>query len=884
MTLTYTADDLPRWFDAPTRQRAEHCLAGVHQVEQDGARITARVQGTAAHPYRVTITLAPATGSRPGALRAECTCPVGYNCKHAAAVLMHCLHAPPAGEHAPALSAVTAAAPADAQPPAPLLEIGSLTPVLRLHSVEHRPAWISPRDPAQWADVATVAFEYDDYLRVLDDPNPYVHDAQGERARLPRDLAQETQREQQLRAFHLQRDPLPRAILEGAGPQFQLRGNDWNHFLLHDLPALEALGWKVEMEDDFRHRLHWVDDIALDIQPHGSDEGWFDLALDIQVDERTLPLAPLLYQLLQRDPRWLGGRMDSIGDEEKVLLSASDNTHLAFRAARLKPVIALLADLFTRRDAPLRLSAQDRGRLQALQDAAHLQFTGPQDTRALVRRLLQAPQPGQVHAPAGLAATLRPYQRDGLAWLQYLRQQNLGGVLADDMGLGKTLQVLAHVLLEKEAGRLLDPALVVVPTSLLHNWQTEAARFTPALRVLVLHGTDRTAAFDAIGEHDLVLTTYPLVWRDEQALQAHTYHLLILDESQQVKNAKSKAAVVLRRLRARHRLCMTGTPLENHLGELWAQFDFLMPGLLGSEKQFNQHWRHPIERGNDRQRAQLLAQRTRPFLLRRRKDQVATELPEKTEITRMVTLQGGQRDLYETVRAAMEQKVREVIASNGLAGSHIVVLDALLKLRQVCCDPRLLAGTAGTRGVPSAKLDLLREMLPDMVGEGRRILVFSQFTSMLALIGEALDALGLPYVQLTGDTRDRATPVQRFMQGEVPLFLISLKAGGVGLNLTAADTVIHFDPWWNPAAEQQATDRAHRIGQQQPVFVYRLIAEGSIEERIAALQQRKAALADMILAGTDGGAPRFTTQDLQALLAPLPGAAPKRRRRATAAA
>lgn len=758
------------------------------------------------------------------------------------------------------------------------LQISAMTPVLRLHSFEYRPAWMSRRGPSQWADFATVAFEYDEHVRFLDDPNVFVHDVNGDLALLPRDPAEEARRERELRGFHLHRDTTPRASLEGAGPQFVLRSQAWTRLMLQDVPQLEALGWKVEVDDDFRHRITLVDDIDLDIQPSQTEDGWFDLGLDIQVDGRTVPLAPLLHTVLQTDPRWLRGQIDTIGDEEHVMLSADDNIHLAIRAARLKPVIALLADLFTQRDAPLRVSARDRGRLRALQEDARLQFKGHQDTRALVQRLLQTPALEEVAPPAGLAASLRPYQLRGLAWLQYLRQQDLGGVLADDMGLGKTLQTLAHILLEKEQGRLQQPALVVVPTSLLHNWSSEAARFVPDLRVLVLHGADRAAGFERISEHDLVLTTYPLVWRDEEALLAHHYHLLILDEAQQVKNAKSKAAIALRALHARHRLCLTGTPLENHLGELWTQFDFLLPGLLGSEKQFNQHWRHPIERGSDPQRAHLLAQRLRPFMLRRRKDQVASELPPKTEITRSVALEGVQRDLYETVRASMEAKVREAVASHGLARSQIVVLDALLKLRQVCCDPRLLPGQTGKRSAPSAKLDLLRDMLPEMVEEGRRILLFSQFTSMLALIAQALDELGLPYVTLTGDTQDRATPVQRFMQGEVPIFLISLKAGGVGLNLTAADTVIHFDPWWNPAAERQATDRAHRIGQQQPVFVYRLIAAGSIEERIAELQQRKAALAETILEGSGNSGPRFNDEDLEALLAPLPGVTPKVRR------
>nr|WP_309137338.1 DEAD/DEAH box helicase [Stenotrophomonas indicatrix] len=760
----------------------------------------------------------------------------------------------------------------------PTLQITAMTPVLRLHSFEFRPAWLNRRDPSHWADFATVAFEYDEHVRFLDNPSVFVHDANGDLALLPRDPAEEARRERELRSFHLHRDTAPRAILHDAGPQFLLRSYNWTRLLLQDVPQLEALGWKVEVDDDFRHRITLVEDIDLDIQPSTAEDGWFDLGLDIEVDGRTVPLAPLLHTVLQKDPRWLRGQIDAIDDDENVMLSASKNSHLAIKAARLKPVIALLADLFTQRGAPLRVSARDRGRLRALQDDARLQFKGHQGTRALVQRLIQSPAPAEVDPPAGLIASLRPYQRDGLAWLQYLRQQELGGVLADDMGLGKTLQTLSHILLEKEQGRLQQPALVVVPTSLLHNWQSEAARFTPGLRVLVLHGAERAASFDRIGEHDLVLTTYPLVWRDEAALLAYDYHLLILDEAQQVKNAKSKAAIALRTLHAHHRLCLTGTPLENHLGELWAQFDFLLPGLLGSEKQFNQHWRQPIERGSDPQRAHLLAQRLRPFMLRRRKEQVASELPAKTEITRTVALEGAQRDLYETVRASMEAKVREAVTSQGLGRSHIVVLDALLKLRQVCCDPRLLPGETGKRSAPSAKLELLREMLPEMVEEGRRILLFSQFTSMLALIAQALDEMGLGHVQLTGDTQDRVTPVQRFMQGEVPIFLISLKAGGVGLNLTAADTVIHFDPWWNPAAERQATDRAHRIGQEQPVFVYRLIAAGGIEERIAELQQRKAALAETILEGTGASGPRFSDEDLEALLAPLPGAAPKGRR------
>ncbi|WP_447934014.1 DEAD/DEAH box helicase [Stenotrophomonas lactitubi] len=868
MAVVFTGGELSRWLDAGTLGKGNHLVSAVRELRYQSPLLTAQLEG-----WQVLIDLDASARTPHSPLQSRCTCPVGGHCEHVAAVLLAALETSLQG--APGLLR-----PAS-RPTLPTLQTQAMTPILHLHSMEYRPAWLTERDASQWLDVATVAFEYGEHVRFLDDPSLFVHGAEGQLYLLPRDLAGEARREAELNSVHLHRERQPRIVLDGGGPLFELRSFDWTRFLLEDVLRLEALGWKIETDDAFRHRITRVEEIDLDVRSMPTDSTAFDLALTIDVDGRSVALVPLLQGVLQSDPRWLRGQLDAIGDDENVLLTTAGNERLALRAGRLKPVIALLADLFGDHGQPLRLQAHDRGRLQALQEAAQLRLHSSNDTRARVQRLLDAPAMTAVPAPQSLRATLRSYQLEGLSWLQYLRQQGLGGVLADDMGLGKTLQTLAHLLVEKQSGRLDKPALVVMPTSLLHNWQSEAARFTPDLRVLALHGPARDTQFGAIAAHDLILTTYPLLWRDEQALQAHSYHLLILDEAQQVKNPRSRAAATLRTLQARHRLCLTGTPLENHLGELWTQFDFLLPGLLGSEKQFNQHWRHPIERGSDRRRAQLLAQRMRPFILRRRKDQVASELPPKTVITRTVAMEGGQRELYETVRAAMEKQVREAINGSGLARNHIVVLDALLKLRQVCCDPRLLPGGTPARTAGSAKLDLLREMLPSMVEEGRRILLFSQFTGMLALIAQALDALGLTYVTLTGDTQNRVTPVQRFMDGEVPVFLISLKAGGVGLNLTAADTVIHFDPWWNPAAENQATDRAHRIGQDQPVFVYKLIAAGSVEERIAELQQRKADLAEAILEGAGGTGPRFDAADLEALLAPLPGAPGRRPGRAS---
>ena len=332
-----------------------------------------------------------------------------------------------------------------------------------------------------------------------------------------------------------------------------------------------------------------------------------------------------------------------------------------------------------------------------------------------------------------------------------------------------------------------------------------------------------------------------------------------------IKNPKAQASRVVRELRARHRLCLTGTPMENHLGELWSLFDFLLPGLLGTRRQFKRLFRNPIEKDGDGAASAQLALRVRPFLLRRTKAAVASDLPPKTEIPRGVELEGAQRDLYESIRMAMHQRVRREVQDKGLARSSIVILDSLLKLRQVCCDPRLVNLESARQVRQSAKLDLLMTLLPEMVEEGGRILLFSQFTRMLELIEEAVRAAGLAYVKLTGATKDRAGPVDRFQLGEVPLFLISLKAGGVGLNLTAADTVIHYDPWWNPAVERQATDRAHRIGQDKSVFVYKLFAEGTVEERIQALQARKQALADRVYDAAASDVPQWTDEDLEYL-------------------
>lgn len=747
-------------------------------------------------------------------------------------------------------------------------------------------------------------------------PLQALEDAQGREVLMQRDLAAEAEALDSLWTLGLH--PVPASSLQwrsddaaiGHEHLWSLLQEDFfGDFWADRLPALQAQGWAVVVRPGFAHESVPVDAWRLIVSPDTGEvlgkevagplrgrapavtalglparEGSWLLTLGVEVDGQTLDLAPMLADLLRRDQRWLNARrVFAIDDAAVILLRAPGGKRIEAPAALLKAIVGAMLDLLTdpqrgHGDGPLRLSPWDAWRLDSLDTGAGRaglqgawQWQGDAGLRTLARQLKQAGEPQSVPAPEGLGVSLRPYQLEGLAWLQYLRAQQLGGILADDMGLGKTAQALAHLLLEKQAGRMTQPSLVVVPTSLVFNWQAEAARMAPGLRLLVLQGPARDTAFLRMAEHDVVLTTYPLLWRDVDALERQRFHLLVLDEAQWVKNAAGRSARALRRLNARHRLCLTGTPLENHLGELWTQFDFLMPGFLGDARSFARQWRKPIETNGETLRAQLLAQRVRPFILRRRKEDVAAELPPRTEVVKRVQLQGRQRELYESVRAAADIQVRRVLARNSFAGGQITILDALLKLRQVCCDPYLLKGVKPVRTMTRAKLELLRGMLPELVAEGRRVLVFSQFTGMLSLIEAELDALQLPWLSLTGDTspQKRGALVRKFQAKAVPILLVSLKAGGVGLNLTAADTVIHVDPWWNPAVEAQATARAHRLGQDQPVFVYKLVVEGSIEERMLELQARKAALAEGVL-GSDGeGAGKFTPEDLQALLAPL---------------
>ncbi|PUE43564.1 DEAD/DEAH box helicase [Limnohabitans sp. Hippo3] len=663
----------------------------------------------------------------------------------------------------------------------------------------------------------------------------------------------------------------------GLPPQ---QSQQWLAWLETDFAPLRQAGLEVLFVSGDVNWLREADDVHIDLSGDADapeTSPWFDLSLGMDIDGQRVNILPWVPTILSALARIQGGTAEGETASLPPFLYLPDLQGEGFvklPTAKIAPWLNTLMELVSERGRDWSGDELRLSRLEALRTAASLgegvTWAGAQSLMNLVKQMHGLDSLPEVPAPASLQATLRPYQQQGLNWLQFLRTHQLAGILADDMGLGKTLQTLAHILTEKEAGRLSHPALIVAPVSLLGNWQREATRFCPSLRTHIHHGLSRHEAAQDLRGFDIVLTPYSLLHRDRELWLDAQWHLLVLDEAQNIKNANTHAAQTVGDIPATHRLCLSGTPMENHLGELWSLFHFLMPGFLGSQKRFGELFRNPIERLGNSDKMDQLRKRITPFMLRRTKDVVASELPPKVETFMPVPLQGKQADLYETIRLGMEKTVRDALNVQGLAKSQITILDALLKLRQVCCDPRLLKLGSANLVQQSAKLEQLLDMLPEMVAEGRKILLFSQFTQMLSLIEQELPRLGIPWVKLTGQSKNRDKIIDRFTNGQVPLFLISLKAGGVGLNLPQADTVIHYDPWWNPAVENQATDRAHRIGQTQSLWVLKLVAQGTIEERMLALQERKAQLAqDMYAGAVQRKEPLFGESDLNELFKPL---------------
>ena len=676
----------------------------------------------------------------------------------------------------------------------------------------------------------------------------------------PRDLVVEGRYQARLRALvdELPHRGRPRSSVELLA--------DARHIAEVMVPRLRVEGWRCVVDEDFPHEAPLEDVTFVEgLVPMAESRDWFAVELGVVVAGRTVSLLPLLLQAI-RDGELLldpGAATLSVGAGLNLRLPEGELIHVpAERLERwLRPLIELEL-----RGAP----GEDELRVPgfvaaAIDDDEPGRFAAPgalDGVREQLAALLDlAPRP----EPAAFGGTLREYQRVGLAWLRALHDAGLGGLLADEMGLGKTVQLLAFLDELGAEGALGAgaPALVIAPRSVVGTWQREAERFAPRLRTHVHLGGERAHGVAGLTRHQVVITSYQTFVRDQALFAAMPWTTVIFDEAQALKNPDTQVRAAAATLAARSRFAITGTPIENHLGELWSQVDLAVPGILGRRRGFDATIRRPIEEHGALPPLEHLRRTIRPFLLRRTKDEVALELPPKTEIIESVELDTAQRDLYETLRLKLNDDVRAALTREGLHGSTMVILDALLKLRQCCCDPRLvkLPEARAVRG--SAKLERLIARLEELADGGRSTLVFSQFTSMLALIERACADAGIATVKLTGATRDRDDVIRRFQAGEAPVALVSLKAGGVGINLTRADTVIHYDPWWNPAAEAQATDRAHRIGQERPVMVYKLVARGTLEEAILALQDDKRALTAAAL--RDGGVTHLAAEDLAAL-------------------
>jgi superfamily II DNA or RNA helicase len=614
---------------------------------------------------------------------------------------------------------------------------------------------------------------------------------------------------------------------------FFLRGQDAVlNFFARDYPQIQK-EWEVTLEERLERSAENLERVQPQFQITPSGEQWFDLTVTFNTPGgEPLPAAEIQRLLLtgQSHTRLKNGKFalvdtGAVEELQEVLIDCAPRQHEG--AYRLNNTQAGFLDATLRARPGLNVQAP-----QAWTERAALQ-------RGEIK--LQPPPLGD------LESVLRPYQKEGVGWLYFLRTNGFSGILADEMGLGKTLQVLA--LLRSLKGQRARPALVVCPTSLVFNWEAEAKKFTPELRVLALQGADRAGLFPRLPSHDLVVTSYALLRRDAEHYHGLEFDTVVLDEAQHIKNRQTQNAQAVKTIRAAHKLVLTGTPMENSVLDLWSIFDFLMPGYLGAAQDFRERYEIPITRDRNTAVQLRLARRLRPFVLRRAKREVAADLPEKIEQIGYCDLGDEQRAYYEQVLTAGRREILDAVNTNGLAKSRMLVLTTLLRLRQICCDVRLLkTGEPGQPAPASGKVELFHELIEETLDGGHRVLVFSQFTTMLGLLREELAAQNIQCCYLDGSTKDRAAVVEKFQNDPtVPVFLISLKAGGTGLNLTGADTVIHFDPWWNPAVEAQATDRAHRIGQRNVVTSYKLIARGTVEEKILNLQARKRALTQAVL-------------------------------------
>ena len=637
---------------------------------------------------------------------------------------------------------------------------------------------------------------------------------------------------------------------------FQESIEKWRLFLQNDLEKLKSEGWIIE-----EAQWDFIEDVSLDVESVKSQtDDWFELSFTVEIEGNQIPLLPLVTTLLKE--------YDSIEELPKKLnLYLGEGKFIHISSSKISPILSTLFELYDEKSGKVRVKPYNAHLIGSLAENSNIRWIGSREIAILAKQMRDFRGIEKLEPSPHLKAELRDYQTIGLSWLGFLHKFKFGGVLADDMGLGKTLQTLAFLDRLKYDKKIDKPSLIIMPTSLLGNWRSEIEKFTPNLKYIMLYGTNRDDIYPKLKDCDIILTSYQIAQRDSAILKELNLSYLILDEAQRIKNPRAKITTVVKHLKADYKLALTGTPMENHLGELWSIFDFLMPSFLGNQALFKKMYQNPIEKENNINLKDRLRKKISPFMLRRSKDEVLDELPEKIEILRKVPFGKKQALLYENVRVSMENRVKEEISKKGIAKSRIMILDALLKLRQICCDPSLISLSQAKHIQESAKREMLMELLDELIAEGRKILIFSQFTSMLSLIEDDLKAKNYKYSKLTGQTKDREGAINRFKEEDCNIFLISLKAGGVGLNLVEADTVIHYDPWWNPAVENQATDRAYRIGQTKTLFVYKLIVENSIEEKILKLQESKSSLQKGIYSNSkDGKEKIIDANELIALL------------------
>ncbi len=640
-------------------------------------------------------------------------------------------------------------------------------------------------------------------------------------------------------------DEIRLAGFQGPAPtgDFTLKGqNAILGFFARVLPHLQK-SWKVSIGSQFANVTRGVEHISPRFEILASGVDWFELSYSL---EST------------RGDRFSNAEIQRLLQSGQNSTKLRDGTSAVFNPDDIAEIEAVLRDCDPHQTQPgrYRIPRSQAGFLDAAASEAGARVVGDhgwQDWTAAQKQL----KPLTPVSLGSLDAILRPYQKEGVYWLHFLRENQLGGILADEMGLGKTLQILAYL---RTAA---TPSLVVCPASLLFNWRREVERFVPELKVLSIDGSDRSSRFPLIPQHDLVVTSYPLLRRDIDFYRPFHFGAIILDEATHIKNPNTQNAQAATALRGEQRFVLTGTPVENSVRDLWSIMNFVLPGYLGSREEFRERYELPINRGSEPER-QRLAKRLRPVMLRRLKRDVLQDLPAKLEQTAFCDLSDEQRELYAKLQAEGRRKLDLLAKEKGSNQARMTMLTTLLRLRQACCDVRLLGRESEAR---SAKLDLLLELLEEAIDGGHRVLIFSQFVTMLKLIRPELDSLDIPYCYLDGSTKDRAAVVDQFQnRSDIPVFLISLKAGGVGLNLAAADTVFHFDPWWNPAVEDQATDRAHRIGQERVVTSYKLIARDSVEEKILALQNKKREIIDATVESEEPLMTGLTLEEISNLL------------------